>query len=567
MVVACVACGSESIAPVTPAIHVVVATPAPKAQRCADDAKDRTGEWRYALVTEAFDPVEDITRGELADAWKRGAIAAAPETITALAPVLGDGEQVVRLAARPAPHRAQRAIVPAHELSPAWKLVTIDGAHPLVDPSPLVVPLCGGPPARNIDRAKLTTLVMSGTTALTRRTAERIDSHGARDVASAIAPWFSSADLTHVSNEVAFLRDCDPITGPTGEPDDLTFCAKDRYIEVLEEIGTDIVELTGSHLIDYGSNTLVRTIRMYRERGWQWFGGGLTQLASTEPLVVEHHGNRLAFIGCNAIGTWLHAISKGPGVGACDWPRMQWQIRDLRRRGLIPIVSVQHQETHVHDVPPALVTDLRRLAEAGAAFVLGSQAHSAHPWELHHGAYVHYGPGNILFHQYPEAQREASVDKLYFHAGTLLAVDHLYTRQEHGRPRLLTARERARFLGQMSTVLADLPPADPWAAPTTVPDDHRVRPDSLVVQHGRLQHLAIQVPEKLAADKTYPLVIDLTGTGERATDAFVVAPVGKLRATGPEIAGFIHTKYPVDPDRTSITPAPPKREKRRPRRR
>lgn len=566
--IALVACGgSESVAPVAPAISATpIATALALPGPCTDPSQPRAGEWRYALVTESFDPVENVTHDQLADAWKRGAIAASPHTIAALVPVLGDAARVETLSGRAAPTRTRRAIVPAHELSPAWKLVTVDGAHPLVDPNPLAVPLCGGKESvRNIDPAKLTTLVMSGTTALTRRTAERIDSHGAADVASAIAPWFSAADLTHVSNEVAFLRDCDPINGPTKEPDDLTFCAKDGYIEVLEQLGTDIIELTGSHLIDYGSYSLKRTIKMYEQRGWKWFGGGRTQLEATEPLVVEHHGNRLAFLGCNAIGTWLHAISKGAGVAACDWPRMQWQIRDLKKRGFVPIVSVQHQETHVHDVPPALVIDLRRLAEAGAAFVLGSQAHSAHPWEMHHGAFVHYGPGNILFHQYPEAQREASVDKLYIHAGTLLAVDRIYTRQEHGRPRLLSERERTRFLGQMAAVLADLPPANPWAAPVE-PVEDGTRPDSLVVQHGRLQHLAIRVPERLAPDRRYPLIVDLAGTTERTTDAFVVAPVGKLRATGPEIAGFIHAKYPVDPDRTSITPPPKKQRRARSRR-
>jgi hypothetical protein len=240
---------------------------------------------------------------------------------------------------------------------------------------------------------------------------------------------------------------------------------------------------------------------------------------------------------------------------------MSWQIRDLKRRGFVPIVSVQHVETRVHAVPPSLVVDLRRLAEAGAAFVLGSQAHSAHPWDVHHGAYVHYGPGNLLFHQYPEAQREAAADKLYFHDGVLLAVDHLFTRQEHGRPRLLTARERARFLAQMAKVLDTLPPARPSAAPVTVAGDDRLRPETMIVQHGRIQQLAVRLPEQLSSDRRYPLVVDLTGTSisrERADDAFVVVPIGRLRATGPEIAGFIHTRYPVDPDRTSITPSPAK---------
>ncbi len=540
-----VACGGNEPIPsaIPPAIPPAIPTTslavaAPKPVPCTT--------WRYALITAQFDPREDLPIADVIAAWRAGEITASADTIAALSPILGDATKVPHLTGRPDPEHV-RAIVPAHELTPAWKAVAVDGVHPLLG-GPLVAPRCGATAQHNIDPDRVTTLVMSGTTALTRRIAERIESHGVADTVRYVEPWFAAADLVHVSNEASFVRDCDPLEGPRP----LTFCSREKYIGLLEAVHAKIIELTGSHLIDYGQNELVRTIKMYEKRGWVWFGGGRTQLEATEPRIVENHGNKLAFLGCNAVGTWLHAVSTGPGVAACDWPRMTWQIRDLRRRGYLPIVSIQHQETHVHQPPAGLVKDLRALAVAGAVFVLGSQAHSAHPWDFHHGAYVHYGPGNIFFQQYVEAQREATVDKLYFHAGTLLAVAHLYTRLEHGQPRLLTARERARFLGQLAAVEATLPPTEPWSDPMPMVIE-RTRPDSLVVQGGRVQELAVSIPE---GGGRFPLVIDLTGGLASTTDAILVAPVGTLRATGPEIAGFMRAKYPVDPEHTTITPLP-----------
>ena len=60
---------------------------------------------------------------------------------------------------------------------------------------------------------------------------------------------------------------------------------------------------------------------------------------------------------------------------------------------------MQHRELTTHKPDWDLVADLRGLAEAGATFVEGSQAHTAHPWDVHHGAFVAYGPGNTLFAQ------------------------------------------------------------------------------------------------------------------------------------------------------------------------
>ena len=340
---------------------------------CASGGGTRIGEWRYALVASPFEVTQDISTEQLAAAWHAGTIATTADTAAALAAGLGPPAAGARLAPGAAPvlDATHWAIVPAHELSPAWSVISVDGQHPLTGGAgPLVVALCGtsGAPVRNIDPTHLTTLVMSGTTALTGRTAERIDTNGIADTIRYIRPFFAGADLVHVSNEVAFVKGCKPRTGQK----ELIFCSRDRYIELLEALHTKLIELTGSHLVDYGERSLERTIEMYEQRGWTWFGGGRTQLDATTPKIVEDHGNRLAFVGCNAVNWWIKAIRQGPGTANCDWPRMAWQIQDLRRRGFVPIATVQHRELRTHAPPPDLVRDLRGLAEAGAAFVLGS---------------------------------------------------------------------------------------------------------------------------------------------------------------------------------------------------
>ena len=509
--------------------------------------------WRFAVVAPSFEPILDIHLAKLIDKWRTGAIVADERTRVALAPVLGAYKA----------GSGTWSIIPAHELSPDKAAITIDGKHPLVD-DVLVGDVCGAGVTRNIDPDKLTTLVMTGTTALTGRTAERIDTHGIADITRYIAPFFKAADLVHISNEVSFVKKCKPRTGQ----DTLIFCARDRYIELLEALNVKIVELTGSHLTDYGDRSLARTIKMYEERGWLWFGGGRTQIEATAPRFVEHHGNRLAFVGCNAVNAWVRRLSRGLGTAACDWARMKWQIQDLRRRGFFPIATVQHRELRTHAPPPDLVRDLRGLAEAGARFVLGSQAHVAHPWDVHHGAYIHYGPGNLLFAQHREMQREASVDKLYIYDNRLLGVSHIFVRTEHGQPRMLTVDERTAFLGDLEVAAGALEPPKPTAA-LELPPITRDRPDSLLVR-GRNQYLNVLAPAAFEPDKRYRLVVDLDGTRAPAADAFYVTPLGvpwhTERATGPEIADFMREKYPIDPTQLSITPTKPTKKTKRRRR-
>lgn len=543
------ACGGADPSATTPSAAPVIA-PAPA--RAADPACPT---WRFAVVAGPFEVADTIARAELAARWRRGEVAATPEAEVALAPLLG-ARAPVPLAPHASFDAAHWGVVPVHQLSPAWSVVPVDGHHPLDgDGGPLVARVCGH--GAGVDPAHLTTLVMSGTTALTGRTAERIDQHGIADTIQYLAPFFTSADLGHLSNEVAFVEHCQPWTGQAAN--ELKFCSRDSYIELIAALHVTIIELTGSHLIDYGHAALERTLDMYERRGWVWFGGGRTQLEATAPRIVEHHGNKLAFLGCNHVNWWIDRIFVGSGGANCDYARMVWQIHDLRRRGYTVIASVQHRELLTHKPDWDLVADLRGLAEAGATFVEGSQAHVAHPWDVHHGAFVHYGPGNTLFAQGPEVQRDAAIDKLYLYEGRLLTVARLLIRSEHGQARTMTAAERARFLAQMAAAEAAIAPAAPWVEPA-LPPETRDRPDSMVAR-GKSQKLAITVPRDVRAGATYPLVIELDGEHASDDDAFVVRRhadiTGKwLVATGPEIAKFMIAKYPIDPERVRVTDDP-----------
>jgi len=498
----------------------------------------RVGEWRYALIGALYDPVEDMTRDELVAAWRDGRIGASPETAAALATVLGAGTPPP-LAARPQLDSSHRAIVSADQLVPAWKVITVGGAHPLEQPATgaLDVPLCGpAGPGRvtNIDPGKLTTIAMTGTTAPTRYIALLMEQKGVTYPVRDVEPWLRGADFVHVSNEVSFVPSCDTGTGKRT----MSFCARESYIALLEAAHTKIVELTGSHLSDYGRQWIDHSLELYRARGWLTFGGGHDQIDATTPRTLEHHGNQVAFLGCNMVHTTSRTITNGPDVAACDLARMAWQVRDLRSRGIVPIVSIQHEEVYHHDPPDALLGDFRRLAAAGAAFVMGSQAHCAHPWEIHAGAYIHYGPGNLFFDQGWAPVRDAAADRLYIHAGRLLTIGHLYTRiEERGRPRPMTPAERTELLARLARAAARLRGAKPDATPDPAASP-RERPESILV--GKQQHaFTVTVPATLSAGARYPLIFD----GAR-DDAFVVHT--KERALAPQIRAFMRSKYPID---------------------
>jgi hypothetical protein len=151
------------------------------------------------------------------------------------------------------------AIVPFELLEPRWKVLTVDGQSPVhndFNPSsyPLKINFKMSSSKytlipTNRDPARLTVLAMTGTTALVRATADRMERNGILYPGEVVRTVLRAADITHISNEISFTADCPP---PDQWTDSLQFCSDPRYIALLEDVGTDVVDLTGNHLLDYG---------------------------------------------------------------------------------------------------------------------------------------------------------------------------------------------------------------------------------------------------------------------------------------------------------------------------
>jgi poly-gamma-glutamate synthesis protein (capsule biosynthesis protein) len=447
-------------------------------------AQRTVSRWVYALVAPFPTIQEGTTRDELQRLWRGEAGAAFSgkpllmdeSTLAVLTAVWGaPAAQAVQVVAAQElldyawQHRPAWAIVAFEALEPRWKVLHIDGQSPLhkdfdLEVYPLTAPvsLDGDPtlaeamrtvfgqtmlPASNRDPQRLTVLAMTGVTALVRGTAFAMERKGIRYPAGDVGALLQAADLTHVSNEVPFAEDC-PYPDPFQA--DMRFCSDPRYIELLEAIGTDIIELTGDHIQDWGKEAMLLTLDMYRQRNWPYFGGGQDIDEARQAILVEHNGNRLAFIGCNAKGgAYAQASAKQPGAAACGYDFMEAEIARLRDQGYLPIATFQHVEYYTYPAQPDQERDFRRMAQAGAAVVSGSQAHQPQGMEFLAGAFIHYGLGNLFFDQYDvsQATRQAFIDLHVFYDGRYIStelVPILFI--DYARPRLMTEKERQELL-------------------------------------------------------------------------------------------------------------------------
>lgn len=433
--------------------------------------------WVYALVASFPTLTDEITTAELTDLWSNGSTPNLPvktllvssSTLQILEKLWGKASNIVKTIpqeqilddAWAAPNAW--AIIPFEQLEPRWKVLAIEGQSPIrkdfamerygltvyfgLSGSPEKAnPLIQSLPKSNRLADKMTTVVTTGVTALVRGTASLMKVMGVTYPARDIGDWLQNADILHISNEVPFAVNC-PLPFDWV---DLVFCSQTMNIELLEYIGTDVVELTGDHFKDWGPEAMLYTLDLYKERGWQYYGGGANADEASQPALFEHNGNRIAFTGCNAKEEgYSGADATTPGAIHCDFDKMDKQVRDLAADGYLPIVTFQHLEYYSYTANPILQTDFRRMADDGAVIVQGSQAHQPHAFEFRSNAFLHYGLGNLFFDQINQGDppRTAFIDRHVFYNGRHISTELLTIYfEDYARSRPMYPEERTNLL-------------------------------------------------------------------------------------------------------------------------
>lgn len=449
-------------------------------------------QWVYALVA-PFPTVPDgVSTDELKNAWLH---AGAPNAFHGLPLLMDESTQAAFTSLWGAPAAnavriisAERlletawgelpswAIIPFEALEPKWKVLTIDGQSPIrkkfdVSSYPLVVnfalqsssdiqpsPLSLLP--SNYDPTKLTTVIMTGVTALVRATAWTMERKGVLYPGEMIRDILREADIAHISNEIPFVSGC---SEPQPDQSGLVFCSDPKYIDLLLDVGTDVIELTGNHFADYGAESMTETIDMYNQNDLPYFGGGLDRNDSLKPALFELNGNRIAFIGCNRpdTGAFPTATDERPGAAPCEFDTIHKTISNLKSHGFTVIATFQWVESYDPIAHELQIEDFQGMVDAGADIVSGSQAHYAQNMEFYKNSFIHFGLGNLFFDQMePNNIQREFLDRYVIYNGKFISTELITARLEnYSRPRLMTGADRAKFLEEYFQLSG-------WTSPT-----------------------------------------------------------------------------------------------------
>ncbi len=431
----------------------------------------------YVPVTNVYSTKQQISKSELAQSELFVLENMDEKTKTALADLLKiDSARLKSITTLDKLTDDQFALVEESNLAPNIKLLALDGAYYLDSFNKGAIfrsVKFSGDDASSLadldvnklgNKKSVLKVNQTGVTALTRGMMKKLSSvPDATYFSEKIGKYLANADITHVSNEVSFKDGC--------AYSNAVFCAPPEMIGALKDSGVDLVELTGNHNNDVGSQFNTQTIKQYQGLGWNVFGGGINSTEAAKPYLANKKKSKVAFLGYNypdspnggAIST-----ETGAGANSFDFTRIENDIKQAKQTSDFVIVDVQFWECYSYpdgyvEFPECYkpigeqTATFRKIIDLGADMVVGSQAHQPQTYELYEGKPIYYGLGNLYFDQiqWPGTEKGIILTH-YFNKGKLLQTKLSPTVYDEAlQTRLMTDSEAVDLLQRLDTARAD----------------------------------------------------------------------------------------------------------------
>lgn len=281
---------------------------------------------------------------------------------------------------------------------------------------------CSGPGVRTVRRSPVfqpyTRVLFAGDVMFSRKVRHDILVSGDPALPfRKIAPLLAGSDITFVNLESPFSDQ-----GPYF-PGGLIFHAAPQFISGLLLAGVDVASTANNHARDCGSHGVSYTVSWLRDHGIKPVGTAENSDLTHAGVVVLRNELRFGFLGYTydqSNGNWRDT---DPRVAVADVETMQRDVRAMRERADVVIVSMHHGIEYFPSPSKAQIEFAHAAIDAGADLVIGHHPHVIEPQEWYKGRLIVYSLGNFVFDQYQREQTQhGEIVQVSFLGRKILAV-------------------------------------------------------------------------------------------------------------------------------------------------
>ena len=188
--------------------------------------------------------------------------------------------------------------------------------------------------------------------------------------------------------------------GEAAEDKQFTFRLPPSRVNILQEMGVDMVTLANNHALDFGVEALLDTCTTLDDAGILRVGAGADLEEAKRLQTVELQGKTLGFLGATRAipGYEWNAGASTPGMFTTYDPSLLLQEIQAAKKICDYVVVYVHWGVEKSTIPEDYQRTMgRQYIDAGADLVIGAHPHVLQEIEYYQGKPIVYSLGNFVF--------------------------------------------------------------------------------------------------------------------------------------------------------------------------
>lgn len=207
-----------------------------------------------------------------------------------------------------------------------------------------------------------------------------------------------SVDIMCLNNEFTYSTRGEKLDGKLYH-----FRAKPERVEVLKEMGVDVVKLANNHACDYGSQSLLDTIDTLENAEIEYIGAGRNLQEAMTPVYIEVDGKTVAFVAASRAEKNIktpQATETEPGILRCYETELFIEtIKEARKNADFVLAYVHWGTEYSYELEEVQLTSGKEYLDAGADAVIGAHSHCLQGMEYYKEKPIIYSLGNYWFNE------------------------------------------------------------------------------------------------------------------------------------------------------------------------
>lgn len=215
-------------------------------------------------------------------------------------------------------------------------------------------------------------------------------------ISETLVSVMQDADVMCLNNEFTYSTNGSPMAGKA-----YTFRADPSRVEVLKELGVDIVGMANNHVYDYGKQALLDTFDTLDEAQIPYFGAGHDLAEAMQPVYMEVDGKTVAFVAASRAEKNImtpEATEDSPGILRCYDTTLFKEVIAKAKENADFVIAYVHWGTEYSTVLEEVqTTTAKEYLDAGADAIIGAHPHILQGMEYYDGKPIIYSLGNFWF--------------------------------------------------------------------------------------------------------------------------------------------------------------------------